>query len=464
MSGDLSALVARLEAVTSRLEAAADKAGGGEPADLGVIVEEYDQVLKGNVAEFFKLSSKIGGDIDTQAKLAKKVFDAQREFIVLASTCQKPSQDEFAKILKPQADCIGEVQSFREKNRASKVFNHLSALSEAIPALGWVSVSPTPAPHVKEMVDAAQFYLNRVLKDFKGKDETHVEWVKALKNSLMDLHAYVKAHHTTGVVWSKTGNVAKAGAGSVAPPPGKPAPPPPPAVQAPTPVASGKDAQRGAANALFGEINKAGMNIAAGLRKVKDEEKTHKNKELRKTGPVPDKPKPAVVAPKPKAAAVKKPPVFELQGKKWAVEFQEDNKELVIREPSVSQTVYIYSCKNSTIQVKGKINSMVVDGCKKTAVVLGDAIGTVEFINCQSMQCQIDGMVPTVSIDKTDGCQVLFPNGIGNTEIVTAKSSEMNIMIPKPGGDDMVEYCLPEQYKSVWNGKTFVTTCSESLG
>lgn len=464
MSGDLSALVARLEAVTSRLEAAADKAGGGEPADLGVIVEEYDQVLKGNVAEFFKLSSKIGGDVDTQAKLAKKVFDAQREFIVLASTCQKPSQDEFAKILKPQADCIGEVQSFREKNRASKLFNHLSALSEAIPALGWVSVSPTPAPHVKEMVDAAQFYLNRVLKDFKGKDETHVEWVKALKNSLMDLHAYVKAHHTTGVVWSKTGNVAKAGAGSVAPPPGKPAPPPPPAVQAPTPVASGQDAQRGAANALFGEINKAGMNIAAGLRKVKDEEKTHKNKELRKTGPVPDKPKPAVVAPKPKAAAAKKPPVFELQGKKWAVEFQEDNKELVIREPSVSQTVYIYSCKNSTIQVKGKINSMVVDGCKKTAVVLGDAIGTVEFINCQSMQCQIDGMVPTVSIDKTDGCQVLFPNGIGNTEIVTAKSSEMNIMMPKPGGDDMVEYCLPEQYKSVWNGKTFVTTCSESLG
>lgn len=36
MSGDLSALVARLEAVTSRLEAAADKAGGGEPAGLNV--------------------------------------------------------------------------------------------------------------------------------------------------------------------------------------------------------------------------------------------------------------------------------------------------------------------------------------------------------------------------------------------------------------------------------------------
>lgn len=32
------------------------------------------------------------------------------------------------------------LQNFREKNRASKFFNNLSAVSEAIPALGWVSV------------------------------------------------------------------------------------------------------------------------------------------------------------------------------------------------------------------------------------------------------------------------------------------------------------------------------------
>ena len=29
------------------------------------------------------------------------------------------------------------------------------------------------------------------------------------------------------------------------------------------------------------------------------------------------------------------------------------------------------------------------DNCKKTAVVLDGAIGTVEFINCQSVQCQV---------------------------------------------------------------------------
>ena len=57
-----------------------------------------------------------------------------------------------------------------------------------------------------------------------------------------------------------------------------------------------------------------------GLRKVRDDQKTHKNKELRKTGPVPDKAKPAAGGGlKAAAAPVKKPPVFELQGKKWTV-------------------------------------------------------------------------------------------------------------------------------------------------
>ncbi len=36
---------------------------------------------------------------------------------------------------------IQEVQAFREKNRSSPLFNHLSAVSESVPALGWVAYS-----------------------------------------------------------------------------------------------------------------------------------------------------------------------------------------------------------------------------------------------------------------------------------------------------------------------------------
>lgn len=35
--------------------------------------------------------------------------------------------------------------------------------------MSWILISPTPGPHVKEMKDAAMFYTNRVLKEYKGK-------------------------------------------------------------------------------------------------------------------------------------------------------------------------------------------------------------------------------------------------------------------------------------------------------
>ena len=89
-----------------------------------------------------------------------------------------------------------------------------------------------------------------------------------------------------------------------------------------------------------------------------------------------------------------------------------------------------------------------------------------------------------MSIDKTDGCQVFLSKDSLTAEIITAKSSEMNICIPKGNAGDFVsdhsssllivflfiahcclllqsEHALPEQFKSVWNGKRFVTECSE---
>ena len=35
------------------------------------------------------------------------------------------------------------------------------------PGLSWVVVEPAPSPYVKEMLNAAVFYSNRVLKEFK---------------------------------------------------------------------------------------------------------------------------------------------------------------------------------------------------------------------------------------------------------------------------------------------------------
>lgn len=71
-----------------------------------------------------------------------------------------------------------------------------------------------------------------------------------------------------------------------------------------------------------------------------------------------------------------------------------------------------------------------------------------------------------------------------NVEIISSKSSEMNVLIPTPAGDDFVskfllnllivnlsfyiffkvEQPVPEQFKTVIKGSSLHTSCNESLG
>ena len=75
--------------------------------------------------------------------------------------------------------------------------------------MGWVTVSPAPGPFVKEMNDAGMFYTNRVLKDWKDKSKSHVDWTKAWIQTLTEIQKFVKEHHTTGLVWNAKGVDAK---------------------------------------------------------------------------------------------------------------------------------------------------------------------------------------------------------------------------------------------------------------
>ena len=72
--------------------------------------------------------------------MVEAAFKAQREFLVIASKSKKPADKDLQSLLLPLSNKISEIQDFREKNRRSIYFNHLSAISESIPALGWVAV------------------------------------------------------------------------------------------------------------------------------------------------------------------------------------------------------------------------------------------------------------------------------------------------------------------------------------
>ncbi|KAH8413198.1 hypothetical protein KR009_008736 [Drosophila setifemur] len=420
-------------------------------------VAGYEDIVAGPFSQYLSLSAKIGGDVAQQAELVKGAFGLQTQYVTLATQIAQPAQANQADLLKPTSTQISAIQDFREKHRTSPFFNHLSAISESIPALGWVCVEKTPGPYVKEMNDAGQFYTNRVLKEWKEKDTTHVEWARAWIQTLTELQAYIRQHHTTGLVWSGKGAAPARGAPPPPPPGGMPPPPPPLDLSALKLDSAGDDR-----SALFAQINQ-GADITKGLKKVTGEMQTHKNASLR-SGPAPFKTPTQYgnLAPAPTASAPKEP-VFTRDGKKWIIEYQKNNPGLLVENAEMNNVVYVFRCEGSTLTVKGKVNNIVLDSCKKCSLLFDSVVASVEFVNCQSVQMQVLGSVPTVSIDKTDGCQMYLSKDSMAVEIVNSKSSEMNILLPQDNGD-YTELALPEQYKTTIAGKTLKTVCVDSLG
>lgn len=210
----------------------------------------------------------------------------------MASRCSKPStQEALLPLLASTQEALQSVVSFKDSESRTKEGrawgNHLTAVGEGASAWGWVAVEPTPAPFVGDMKEGAQFYTNRVIKEFKDKDEKQVAWSKSYVGLLDALAKYVKQWHTTGVAWNPKGGDAasyQGGAGSSgvaaaggAPPP-PPPPPPPAAEQEATPTA--RSAPAAGPGAFLAQLNQ-GEGVTAGLKKVDPSQQTHKNPSLR---------------------------------------------------------------------------------------------------------------------------------------------------------------------------------------
>lgn len=120
-------------------------------------------------------------------------------------------------------------------------------------------------------------------------------------------------------------------------------------------------------------------------------------------------------------------------------EYQKNKTDLLVDNAEMNNVVYMFKCQDSTITVKGKINSIVIDSCKKCSILLDSLVSSIEFVNCQSVQMQVLGIVPIISIDKTDGCQMYLSKESIGVEIISSKSSEMNVMIPTGNGDYVSE-------------------------
>ncbi|KAG5456033.1 MAG: adenylate cyclase associated N terminal-domain-containing protein [Olpidium bornovanus] len=474
----LPSLLLRLEAAAAKFEELAAArlsggGGGGAPAHSAAIPHDrcqqqqqqpaaltaYDDLLTGPLKTFRDLSDKIGDAVKEQAQAVDRTCQQLRRVIEIAGRSRKPdiASAEFGELLELVSRESREAYQFCESHRLTPQANHVRTVAEGISALGWIAVEQKPSSFVGEMRDAAQFYANRVMKEYKEKDLNHVEWAKSYIALLSDLQAYVRAHHTAGLVWNAQGADLRS---NLSQPQGTRSALPTPGAVAATPP------KVAAISSLFGELNR-GSDVTGHLKHVDKNQMTHKNPELRAGSVVKaDVAKPAA-AQSPVKAAPKLPPRTCLEGNKWIVE-NHVNAEVVINDTELKHVVYVYGCTGTTIRIKGKVNTVSIDNCRKTGVVLESTVAGVDLVNCKSAQLQILGVTPTVSVDKTDGCQVFMSAECvrQNMELLTAKSSEVNLSFPESDapGSEFVERAVPEQFKTVIVDGKRQTVCVEHKG
>ncbi|KKA27105.1 hypothetical protein TD95_001120 [Thielaviopsis punctulata] len=432
-------------------------------------IEEFDNFLKKSVGKYVSLSNEVGGLVAEQANKVLEGFEAERHFLLIATRAKKPDilgadASLYQDLIKPINDQLMAVMAFKDNNRGSPLFSHLSTVSEGIMLLAWVTVENRPWKHVEESLGPSQFFGNRVLKEFKDKDPKQVEWVNSFYQVFRDLIEYIKDQYPNGIIWNPKGKNAAEVArelaveAAAAVSSGAPPPPPPPPPPGPPPVLNINDSsQSGGGNgfgAVFSELNK-GADITKGLKKVDKSQMTHKNPSLRASSLVSEgsprgkSPAPGK-KPKPESMRMKKPPRKELEGNKWTVENFEKESQPIIIEASISHSILISKCNHTTIIVKGKANAITIESTQRLSLVVDDLISTVDVVKSSNFALQVMGSIPTVLMDQIDGSEIYFSKESCETKVFSSKSANISINIIGED-DDYKELPLPSQICSYFD-------------
>ncbi|TQS36860.1 hypothetical protein Golomagni_02681 [Golovinomyces magnicellulatus] len=509
---NLTTLIKRLEAATSRLEDMAsmtippsntNRAVVSSPTgpinplpepnaeEVKVIpealpesVEGFDAFISGPVQSFVNISNELGGPISEQARSLLNAFFGQRKFIFITTKAKKPDMSSaiFMDLLKPLQESITAVSEIRDSNRGSPVFNQLSAVSESIGFLAWITVEPKPRKHIDEFYGSAQYWGNRVLKEFKEKDPKQVEWTQLYYQVFKSLSEYVQETFPSGILWNPQGIPAeeaikvvdststlqtttkkKITAGSTPPPP-----PPPPPGPAPPPIKPDIESKDGSSKktssieAVFSELNK-GSEITKRLNKVNVDQMTHKNPSLRAGSTVitrsssntneysPKRSKSSAPGkkPKPENMRTKKPAIKKLEGNKWFIENIEEESEPIKIDASISQSILISRCKKTTIIVQGKANAISIDNSHRLSLILDSLVSSVDVIKSSSFAMQVLGSLPTILIDSVDGAQIYLGKESMGVGIFSSQSTGINLNFESnEKEDEYKEVPIPSQIRT----------------
>ena len=183
----------------SLLSPLAVKEAGDDPS-----VKAYDDFVKEVVVDFADSCDDLKG-LENMGGAVIEAFDGLKSIITLASKSQKPEEDlstALTPLMQQTLDALKQIRNLK----LDRTFDfHQKAVTEALGCVSWVMMSQLPLPFVKETLGSAEYWTNRIRKDYRGKDEKHIEFCDALKKMINGLIAYIEEYHKTGLTFNPKG-------------------------------------------------------------------------------------------------------------------------------------------------------------------------------------------------------------------------------------------------------------------
>ncbi|KAI5985238.1 adenylate cyclase-associated CAP, partial [Pisolithus marmoratus] len=158
-------------------------------------------VIDGKLKAFVELTKAFAPQfLVDQVALFADELNLLRNLLLIAAACKAPDQKTFVELLGPLQATIETIARAKiTHGKEAAWVNHLSAIAEGAPCVGWVTVEPKPATYVNDVKDSIRFFTDRVLKEHKGKDSKHAEWVRAFLAVLDEMKRYVLENHPVGL-------------------------------------------------------------------------------------------------------------------------------------------------------------------------------------------------------------------------------------------------------------------------
>lgn len=379
---------------------AGQSAGGGDDGNESEdypAVQDYDEKFTSKLKASLEEAKKVDPELVELTQVAINASNAVRRLILIGQRNAKPTSGNPFQYLVGATDA---GLKWVKDHFKTKFVNHSKTLNELMGLLTWPTIGPSAENYVIEMTGSLQCYTNKIVMEFRGKDEKHTKWAQNIVAACKILPEYINDHQKGGIKWNNRGSPAKLE--SLAPTGGS-------AVVAPA----------------------ASSSAPAVQAKVQ------------------------TTAPKAGAASAQKktPSVGRVGDNRVEVKYYE-NGQPSLPPLKIEDIVSFIGCKGSTFEVKGKVKAISLLQCEKCDLIPNDVIGMIELTNSKGIKVWFEGNVKSVSCDKCDSVELYLNQSSKDVTVMSSFSGSVNLEYPDPKDKgNYIESPIPEQIKAHFDSK-----------